>query len=76
YPIISSRRANTTVRVKDGDTFVIGGLLHEFESESVGKVPVLGDIPLFGRLFRTERTEKSETEVVIMVTPHIIEEAM
>lgn len=76
YPIISSRRANTTVRVKDGETFVIGGLLHEFESQSVGKVPILGDIPLFGKLFRTERTEKSETEVVIMVTPHIIEEGM
>jgi type II secretory pathway component GspD/PulD (secretin) len=76
YPIISSRRANTTVRIKDGQTFVIGGLLHEFESQTVGKVPILGDIPLFGRLFRTERTEKSETEVVIMVTPHIIEEGM
>lgn len=76
YPIISSRRANTTVRVKDGETFVIGGLLHEFESQTVGKVPILGDIPLFGKLFRTERTEKSETEVVIMVTPHIIEEGM
>lgn len=76
YPVISSRRANTTVRVKDGETFVIGGLLHEFESQSVGKVPILGDIPLFGKLFRTERTEKSETEVVIMVTPHIIEEGM
>ena len=76
YPVISSRRANTTVRVKDGETFVIGGLLHEFESQSVGKVPILGDIPLFGKLFRTERMEKSETEVVIMVTPHIIEEGM
>ena len=76
YPIISSRRANTTVRVKDGETFVIGGLLHEFASQSVGKVPLLGDIPLFGKLFRTERTEKSETEVVIMVTPHVIEEGM
>ncbi|NLK07325.1 MAG: hypothetical protein GX316_01330 [Firmicutes bacterium] len=74
YPVISSRRANTTVRVKDGETFVIGGLLHEFESRNVGKVPILGDIPLFGKLFRTERTETSETEVVIMVTPHIIEE--
>lgn len=73
YPIVSSRRANTTVRVRDQETFVLGGLVNEFESSSVGKVPLLGDIPLIGKLFRTERNERSETEVIIMVTPHIIE---
>ena len=73
FPIVSSRRANTTIRVQDGETFVLGGLLHEFESQSVGKVPLLGDIPLIGKLFRTERNEKSETEVIIMVTPYILE---
>ncbi|HHY09017.1 MAG TPA: type II secretion system protein GspD [Firmicutes bacterium] len=73
YPIVSSRRANTTVRVRNQETFVLGGLVNEFESSSVGKVPILGDIPLLGKLFRTERNERSETEVIIMVTPHIIE---
>lgn len=73
YPIVSSRRANTTVRIRDQETFVLGGLVNEFESHSIGKVPLLGDIPLFGKLFRTERNERSETEVIIMVTPHIIE---
>jgi len=72
YPIVSSRRASTTVRVQDGETFVLGGLVNEFESRNVGKVPLLGDIPLIGKLFRTERIENSETEVIIMVTPHII----
>lgn len=73
YPIVSSRRANTTVRIQDQETFVLGGLVNEFESSSIGKVPLLGDIPLIGKLFRTERNERSETEVIIMVTPHIIE---
>jgi|LSQX01.3.fsa_nt_gb type IV pilus assembly protein PilQ len=73
YPIVSSRRANTTVRIADQETFVLGGLVNEFESSSVGKVPILGDIPLIGKLFRTERNERNETEVIIMVTPHIIE---
>lgn len=72
YPIVSSRRASTTVRVQDGETFVLGSLVNEFESRNVGKVPLLGDIPLIGKLFRTERIENSETEVIIMVTPHII----
>ena len=73
YPIVSSRRANTTVRIRDQETFVLGGLVNEFESSTIGKVPILGDIPLIGKLFRTERNERSETEVIIMVTPHIIE---
>lgn len=72
YPIVSSRRANTTVRIEDKETFVLGGLVNEFESSSIGKIPLLGDIPLIGKLFRTEKNEKSETEVIIMVTPHII----
>jgi len=73
YPIVSSRRANTTVRIRDQETFVLGGLVNEFESSTIGKVPILGDIPLIGKLFRTERNERNETEVIIMVTPHIIE---
>ncbi|NMB38102.1 MAG: type II secretion system protein GspD [Firmicutes bacterium] len=73
YPIVSSRRAKTTVRVQDGETFVLGGLVNKFESSSIGKIPLLGDIPLIGKLFRSERIESSETEVIIMITPHIIE---
>ncbi len=73
FPIVSSRRAKTTVRVRDGETFVLGGLLHEFENITQGKVPVLGDIPILGRLFRTERKEATETEVIIMITPYIID---
>lgn len=72
YPVVSSRRAATTVRVQDGQTFILGGLLHEFDTHSVSKVPILGDLPILGRLFRSERTDTTETEVVIVVTPTII----
>jgi general secretion pathway protein D len=73
YPIVSSRRASISVRIRDQETFVLGGLVSEFETMTTGKVPLLGDIPLIGKLFRSERNERSETEVIIMVTPRLIE---
>jgi type II secretory pathway component GspD/PulD (secretin) len=75
FPIIASRSAKTTVRVRDGETFVLGGLVSESSVDSVAKVPLLGDLPLLGKLFRSERTSSSETEVVIMVTPVILDES-
>ena len=72
FPIISSRRASTTIRVRDGEAFVLGGLLQEVETTTVSRVPILGDLPLIGKVFRTERTDRSDTEVVILVTPTII----
>ncbi len=72
FPIISSRKASTTIRIRDGETFVLGGLLQEFETRSTGKLPLFGDIPLLGKLFRSERIDKAETEVIILVTPVII----
>lgn len=73
FPIISTREANTTIRVEDGETFVLGGLLQQFEDKTMKGIPFLRDIPLLGKMFRSERSEKVETEVVIMVTPKIIE---
>lgn len=60
------------VRIKDGETLVIGGLISEEEQKTVGKVPVLGDIPLIGTLFRSTTSEKKKNEMVIMITPKII----
>lgn len=60
------------VRIKDGETLVIGGLISEEEQKTVGKVPVLGDIPLIGTLFRSTSSEKKKNEMVIMITPKII----
>ena len=60
------------VRVKDGETLVIGGLIQENEEKKVSKIPVLGDLPIIGAAFRSSATTKQKTELVIMITPHII----
>jgi len=60
------------VRIKDGETLVIGGLIQETESKVVQKIPVLGDLPLVGAAFRSSSTKKVKSELVIMITPKII----
>lgn len=60
------------LRVKDGETLVIGGLIQEGEQKSVQKIPVLGDLPIVGAAFRSTRTAKSKTELVLMLTPRIL----
>ena len=72
YPTISQREAETSASVRDGETFVIGGLTQENDLTSSSKLPLLGDIPLLGRVFRTEKTTKSNTELYIVITPHIV----
>ena len=60
------------LRIKDGETLVIAGLIKESERQNVTKVPVLGDIPLLGVFFRQSTNTKEKEELVIMVTPHIV----
>jgi general secretion pathway protein D len=72
YPTISQREAETSATVRDGDSFVIGGLTQDSTLKSRNKVPLLGDIPLVGQAFRTDRTSKARTELYIVVTPHIV----
>jgi type II secretory pathway component GspD/PulD (secretin) len=72
FPVISTRNAASTVRVKDGETIVIGGLLSETERENISRVPVLGYVPLVGLLFQNRNVEKEKTEIVFLITPHII----
>ena len=60
------------VRIKDGETLAIGGLIQESEQKTVKKVPILGDLPVIGTAFRSSSTTKAKTELVIMVTPKII----
>ena len=72
FPVISTRNASATVRVKDGETIVIGGLLSETERENVSRVPVLGYIPGLGLLFQNKNVEKEKTEIVFLITPHVI----
>ena len=72
YPRTANRKAKAVMRVKDGDTMVLAGLLRENESINKTKIPLLGDIPLLGQLFKSEQRQKTKNEVVIMVTPHIL----
>lgn len=60
------------VRIKDGETLAIGGLIQEQEQKAVQKIPVLGDLPVIGSAFRTTKSSRTKTEVVIMITPKII----
>lgn len=73
-PIIRTRKAETTVIVKDGDTLVIGGLIDDQDSKGVSKVPLLGDIPIIGIFFRSNTSRKIRNELLIFVTPRIIRE--
>jgi general secretion pathway protein D len=72
YPTISQREAETSATVRDGDSFVIGGLTQDENISTKSKVPLLGDIPLIGQAFRNERTTRSKTELYIVVTPRIV----
>jgi pilus assembly protein CpaC len=70
-PSLVKRSANTTVELKDGQTIGIAGLLNENVREVITKFPGLGDIPILGNLFRSQEFIKGETELVILVTPHL-----
>ncbi len=73
-PTTSKRSAETTVVVRDNQTVVIGGLIGSTETESETKIPILGDLPLIGMFFRGRRAVASKTNMMIFLTPHIIEE--
>jgi general secretion pathway protein D len=73
-PIISSRVAHCRVRVKDGETFVIGGLVKDELIQSSDHVPFLGKIPLIGRLFGTSTKNKTKSDLVVFITPKIIKD--
>ena len=74
-PVVTRRRATTTVTVKDGQTVVIGGLISDRFERIDSKIPILGDIPLIGALFRQFRENSSKTELLIVLTPHVIRSA-
>ena len=71
-PAITTRRADTTVELGDGETFVIGGLVSQSVMSKVNKVPLLGDIPIIGAFFRDLSYSKQDKELVIVVTPHLV----
>ena len=70
---ITSRTADTNVRMLNGETLIIGGLINEEEMKSMQKVPLLSNIPVFGELFKNRSKRKAKTEVIMFLTPHITE---
>ncbi len=71
-PALITRRAETTVELGSGQSFMIAGLLQNTANNSVDKAPVLGDLPILGALFRSTKFQKQETELVIIVTPYLV----
>jgi pilus assembly protein CpaC len=74
-PGLTTRRAETTVELASGQSFAIAGLLLSDSQELIKKTPGLGDLPILGALFKSERFERNETELVIVVTPYLVEPA-
>jgi len=71
-PALLTRRADTTVELGDGESFVIGGLVSKSTVSSINKVPLLGDLPVIGAFFKNLNFRSEEKELVIIVTPHIV----
>jgi len=71
-PVLSTRKLTTTVRLRDGQTLVLAGLLQDDLREVISKVPMLGDIPILGTLFRSSSYQEKKTDLLIAVTPHIV----
>ena len=71
-PALTTRRAETTVELGSGQSFMIAGLLQNTASNSINKAPYLGDIPILGALFRSTKFQRQETELVVVVTPYLV----
>jgi pilus assembly protein CpaC len=71
-PAITTRKVKTEVELRDGQSFVIGGLLDNEENETFMKVPFLGDIPILGKLFQSMQRTKNNTELIVIVTPEVV----
>ena len=74
-PSLIVRRAHTTVELRDGQSFAIAGLLQSNHSKALSQLPWVGDVPVLGALFRSSSFQKEQTELVIIITPHLVEPA-
>ena len=71
--LLNTRRLDTgAVRIKNGDTLVLTGVIQDSDVENIVKYPIFGDLPLFGRLFRSKSSEIGKRELIVLVTPRII----
>ena len=70
-PIFNQRQADSHVAIRDGETIVIGGLMQDQKTQTVSKIPLLGDIPYLGLIFQRDQVTKTKTELLIFLTPHV-----
>ena len=75
-PQIATRDTQTTVGLRDGQTLAIGGLIQDDNTRTTTKIPILGDLPLLGPLFRNENVDNTRDELIITVTPHVIDSSI
>ena len=71
-PAISSRKADTEVILGDGESFAIAGLIDDRVIQTISKIPMLGSIPILGQLFRSTSSKKTNTELLVLITPHLV----
>ncbi|HEV2984131.1 MAG TPA: pilus assembly protein N-terminal domain-containing protein [Vicinamibacterales bacterium] len=71
-PALSTRRTETELELVDGQTFAIAGLMNNTVNSTLQKIPGIGDIPILGNLFKSKAAQKNQTELVVMITPHIL----
>ena len=71
-PALVTRRAETTVELGSGESFAIAGLLQQSSNQADSGLPGIGDVPVLGALFRSDRFQRNETELVIIVTPYVV----
>jgi len=72
YPVLTSRKVDSRLRVRSGDTIVLGGLLRDIDSEAVTRVPGLSSIPILGKLFQDRQRTHQRDEVIFLITPHVL----
>ncbi len=72
YPVTNDRTTDTSVTIQDGETVVIGGLIRDNRTLNTNKIPILGDIPILGQFFRSREISRSKTELMIFMTPHVV----
>ncbi|MCK4309158.1 MAG: hypothetical protein KAW42_04190, partial [Candidatus Atribacteria bacterium] len=73
YPVINSREEQVIIRANLGETVVIGGLITSEDVENIRKIPFLADIPIFGKLFQFTHTKTKKTEIIILITAHLLD---
>jgi type II secretory pathway component GspD/PulD (secretin) len=72
FPIVANRKLDATLRVRDGETIVLGGLFQDVDSTTVTKLPLLGDLPVLGGVFRNRARQHTKDEVVFFITPRLM----